>query len=169
MQSIHWRNGKVKHERIKEHDTDRLSRTQTSAVSEHANKTGHYLLWDEVKLIDQNPHWYSRRVKEGIHIISDFTLTISTGTVDSPKSSSSIVFDCRFNRTTIGPCYCRSSSGDSVDLLSRTICTTVVVSDWSVTNLAHGSCVSRGVHPPPPPAPHLVPRWRYEFAFSSEG
>ena len=89
---------KVKHERIKEHDRDiLLSRTQTSAVSEHANKTEHYLLWDEVKLIDRDPHWYSRRVKEGIHIISDFTLTISTGTVDSPKSSSSIVFDCRFN------------------------------------------------------------------------
>ena len=35
---------------MKEHDTDiRLSRTQTSAVSEHANKTGHYPLWDEVK------------------------------------------------------------------------------------------------------------------------
>ena len=31
------------HERIKEHDRDiRLSRTQTLAVSEHANKTGHY-------------------------------------------------------------------------------------------------------------------------------
>ena len=40
----------MKHERIKEHDRDiLLSRTQTSAVSEHANKTGHYALWDEVK------------------------------------------------------------------------------------------------------------------------
>ena len=57
------------HERIKEHDRDiRLSRTQTSAVSVHANKTGHYLLWDEVKFIDQDPHWYSRSVKEAIHI-----------------------------------------------------------------------------------------------------
>jgi len=25
-----------------------------------------------------------------------------------------------------------------IDLLSRTICTTVVVSDWCITNLAHG-------------------------------
>ena len=139
---------------MKEHDRDiLLSRTQTSAVSEHANKTEHYLLWDEVKFIDRDPHWYSRRVKEGIHIISDFTLTISTGTVDSPKSSSSIVFDCRFNRTTIGPSYCRSSSGDSVDLLSRTICTTVVVSDWSITNLAHSSCISRGGGDPSTPLP----------------
>ena len=35
-----------------------------------------------------------------------------------------------------------SSSGDSVDLLSRTIFTTVVVSDWRITNLAHGLWVS---------------------------
>ena len=33
---------------------------------------------------------------------------------------------------------CRSSSGDSIDLLSRNICTAVVVSDWCITNLAHG-------------------------------
>ena len=48
----------MKHERMKEHDRDiLLSRTQTSAVSEHVNKTEHYLLWDEVKLIDRDPHW----------------------------------------------------------------------------------------------------------------
>ena len=38
--------------------------------------------------------------------------------------------------------YCRSSSGDSVDLLSRIICNAVVVSDWCITNLAHGWWVS---------------------------
>ena len=38
--------------------------------------------------------------------------------------------------------HCRSSSGDSVDLLSRTVCTTVVVSDWCITNLASGWWVS---------------------------
>ena len=38
--------------------------------------------------------------------------------------------------------HCRSSSGYSVDLLSRTICTTVVVSDWCITNLAHGWWIS---------------------------
>ena len=43
------------HERIKEHDRDiRLARTQTSAVSEHAHKTGHYPLWNEAKFIDQD-------------------------------------------------------------------------------------------------------------------
>ena len=45
------------YERIKEHDSDLwLSQTQTSAVSEHANKTGHYPLWKEVKVIDRDPH-----------------------------------------------------------------------------------------------------------------
>ena len=38
------------------------------AVLEHSNATGHYPLWDEVKFIDQDPHWYTRRVKEGVHI-----------------------------------------------------------------------------------------------------
>ena len=40
------------YEWIKEHDRDiglRLSRTQTSAISEHADKTRHYPLWDKVK------------------------------------------------------------------------------------------------------------------------
>ena len=57
-------------ERIKEHDQDtRLARTQSSAVSEHSNLTGHYPLWDEVKFIDRDPYWYTRRVKETIHIL----------------------------------------------------------------------------------------------------
>ena len=30
------------------------------------------------------------------------------------------------------------SLGDSVDLLSRTICTTMVVRDWCIANLFHG-------------------------------
>ena len=46
----------------------RLSRTQTSAVYEYANKTEHYPLWDEVKFIGRGPHWYSRRVNEAIRI-----------------------------------------------------------------------------------------------------
>ena len=56
-------------ERMKEHDRDvRLVRTQTSAVSEHVNKTGHHLLWNEVKFIDLDSHWYTKRVKDAIHI-----------------------------------------------------------------------------------------------------
>ena len=42
----------------------------------------------------------------------------------------------------VSTAHCRSSLGDSVDLLSRTICTTVVVIDWCITNLAHGWWVS---------------------------
>ena len=30
--------------------------------------TRHYLLLDKVKFIDQDPHWYSCRVKEAIHM-----------------------------------------------------------------------------------------------------
>jgi len=56
-------------ERIKEHGRDiQLTRTQTSVVSEHTHKTGHYPIWNEVKFIDQDPHWHTRRVKEAIHI-----------------------------------------------------------------------------------------------------
>ena len=52
-------------ERIKEHDKDiRLARTQNSAVSKHANGTRHELLWNEMKFIDRNNHWYTRKVKE---------------------------------------------------------------------------------------------------------
>ena len=38
--------------------------------------------------------------------------------------------------------HCRSSSGDNVDLLTRTFYTTVVVSDWCITNRAHRWWVS---------------------------
>ena len=45
--------GRCMHEWIKEQDRDiLLSKTQTSAVSEHANKTGHYPFWDDVKLTE---------------------------------------------------------------------------------------------------------------------
>ena len=56
-------------DRIKEHDWDiRLARTETSAVSEHAQNTGHKPLWNKVKFIDRDPYYYTRRVKEAIHI-----------------------------------------------------------------------------------------------------
>ena len=31
-------------------------------------KTGHYPLWNEVKFINRDSHWYTRRIKEAIHI-----------------------------------------------------------------------------------------------------
>ena len=56
--------GRAMQDRIKEHDRDiRLARTETSAVSEHANETGHLPIWKEVKCIDRDPHWYTGRVK----------------------------------------------------------------------------------------------------------
>ena len=56
-------------ERMKEHDRDIwFARTQNSAVSEQANETGHLPIWNEIKFIDRDPHWYTQRVKEAIHI-----------------------------------------------------------------------------------------------------
>lgn len=51
-------------ERLKEHDKDiLLARTQTSAVSEQANETGHLPICDtEVKFIERDPLWCTRRV-----------------------------------------------------------------------------------------------------------
>ena len=61
--------GRPMQDRIKEHDRDiRLARTETSTVSEHAHNTGHKSLWNEVKFIDRDPYYYTRRVKEAIHI-----------------------------------------------------------------------------------------------------
>ena len=52
--------GRAMQDRIKEHDRDiRLAHTQTSAVSEHANETGHLPLWNQVKFIDRDPHRYT--------------------------------------------------------------------------------------------------------------
>ena len=56
-------------DRIKEHDRDiRLARTETFAVSEHAHNTEHKPLWNKVKFIDRDPYYYTRRVKEAIHV-----------------------------------------------------------------------------------------------------
>ena len=35
---------------------------------EHAQETGHHPIWNEVKFSDRDPHWYTRWVKEVIHI-----------------------------------------------------------------------------------------------------
>ena len=61
--------GRSMQERIKEHDRDiRLTRTQTSTVPEHAYEPDNYPIWNEVKFINWNPHWYTYRVKEAIYI-----------------------------------------------------------------------------------------------------
>ena len=54
---------------IREHDREiSLAHTQTSAVSEHDYNTGHPPLWNEVTFIDRDPHSFTRRVKESIHM-----------------------------------------------------------------------------------------------------
>ena len=56
-------------DKIREHDREiRLARTETSAVSEHAHKTGHKSLWNEVKFIARDPYYYMRGVKEAMYI-----------------------------------------------------------------------------------------------------
>ena len=61
--------GRSMHERIKEHGRDiRIARTQSSAVSEYANETAHYPFWDKVEFIGCQQQWYTRRVKETIHL-----------------------------------------------------------------------------------------------------
>ena len=44
---------------------------ETSAVSEHAHIIGHKPLWNEVKFIDRDSCYYTRRVKEAIHMRLD--------------------------------------------------------------------------------------------------
>ena len=42
-----------------------------TGVPEHSNATGHYPLWDEVKFIDRDPHWYTRRCTINSAILSE--------------------------------------------------------------------------------------------------
>lgn len=61
------------HEQIEEQGRDigdiRLSRTQTSTVSEDTNKIGHHPLWNGVRVSDRDLNWYSRRAKGAMLII----------------------------------------------------------------------------------------------------
>ena len=55
--------------KAKKHDGDiQLARTETSTVLEHAHNTRLKPLWNEAKFIDCDPCYYTRRVKEAIHI-----------------------------------------------------------------------------------------------------
>ena len=102
--------------RIKEHDRDtRFDRTQTSAVSEHANETGHIPIWSKVKFIDRDPHWYTRRVKEAIHIrLHPNNINRDRG-IDIPKAWIPTIkqHDSQFMRTYEGtPSNDRNSNED---------------------------------------------------------
>ena len=105
------------HERIKEHDRDiRHAGTQASAVSEHTNKSGNFPIWNEVKFIDRDPHWYTRRVKEVIHIrLHPNNINRDSG-VEIPKSWMPIIkkHSSRSitNRTCEGTTSIRNNNGD---------------------------------------------------------
>ena len=81
---------------IREHDREiRLAHTQTSAVSEHDYNTGHPPLWNEVTFIDRDPHSFTRRVKESIHMRIhsdniDTTIPTTTQQTFSQSSNSSL-------------------------------------------------------------------------------
>ena len=47
--------------------TELRSTIETSAVSKHAHNTGHMPLWNDVKFIDRDPYYYTRRVIDAIH------------------------------------------------------------------------------------------------------
>lgn len=49
-----------------------------------------------------------------------------------------VTFICVDTDHNVSTTYCCSSSGNSDNLLSMTICTTMGVSDWCGMNLAHG-------------------------------
>ena len=89
-------------ERIKDHDRDiRFARTQTSAVSELANETGDIPIWSKVKFIDRDPYWYTRRVKEAIHIrLHPNNINRNSG-IDIPEAWIPTIkqHDSRFMRT----------------------------------------------------------------------
>ena len=39
-----------------------------TGITQIHTQTGKLPIWKEVKFIDRDPHWYTRRVKEAIHI-----------------------------------------------------------------------------------------------------
>jgi len=55
-------------DRIKEHERDIPFACTQTTVSVHTNNTGHNQRWNKVKFTDRDPHWYTRKVKEAIHI-----------------------------------------------------------------------------------------------------
>ena len=73
----------------------RLARTQTSAVSEHADKFGHYPLWDEVKFLTETHIGTLVGLKKPFTL--DFTLAISIGIAELKFQKGGCL---RFNSTT---------------------------------------------------------------------
>ena len=86
-QSVHQWNWDINVKKDKKHDRDiRFARTQTSAVPEHANEMGHIPIWIKIKFIDRDPHWYTRKVKEAIHIRLHPNNINRNSRIDSPEA-----------------------------------------------------------------------------------
>ena len=56
------------------------------AVFEHANRTGHIPIWSKVKFNDCDPHWYTHRIKEAIHIRLHPNNTNKDSRIEIPKA-----------------------------------------------------------------------------------
>jgi len=55
--------------RKKEHMANvRLDKTDSSALAEHANSTGHDIAWENSSLVEQEPRWLHRKWKEACYI-----------------------------------------------------------------------------------------------------
>jgi len=106
-QSTHQGNRESDARKNKKHNRDirlsGLARTQTSAVSEHANEMQHCPIWKEVKFIDRDPHWYTRRVKEAIHKrLHPNNINRDSG-IDIPEAWKPMIKKHNSQSTTSGP------------------------------------------------------------------
>lgn len=54
--------------RLKEHKKSLTTGTLTSAVSEHSQNKGHEIDWDAVRIVEQEPLDFPRKVREALHI-----------------------------------------------------------------------------------------------------
>ena len=64
----HRGNGTTNARKRQDRDIGLARLIQNAADSKHAYATGHKPLWKENKFIDSDNHWYTRKVKEAIHI-----------------------------------------------------------------------------------------------------
>jgi len=72
-QSLPWWNwgrkdhGAISQEKLNLVISHACTNSKTSSISVHTHKFDLYPLWNEVRFIDQDPHWYTIWVKRSIH------------------------------------------------------------------------------------------------------
>ena len=96
-----------------------FARTQTSTVSEHANGTGHIPIWSKTKYIDRDPHWYTHRVKEAIHIRLHPNNINRDGGIGNPEAWMRTIkqHNGRFMRTYEGTAYNNQNNNEDWNAL----------------------------------------------------